>query len=1699
MSKGAKMELSPRNPEVAFSHWRVEEDLSDYLCRERDASACFSPTENNEYDLRDPPLVYAETINEATGNVMYDQKYNAQNESLMTSSNTECDKSVLKRIENQTRQAPSKMKLDMLVNTVEIVKKDGMYSMVFDGVSQNAVAPSRNFSQSDTVRYWMPRFKETSFQGPKRMERSVAPVMFSMRVEDGEELPKKCEIRVCQRVVDKGYVVMNDEIIDSHKIPINQTSKSEAEATLLSYPIVSTPPPYIGVNDYSKMEEYETLMALHNIGILKELYNLGETIMTRGPWRVFSNYDSLKKSFSTIVYTIVNNYKSNLAVLGALAGVWYMNGLGVVFSIANFAASAVVDYGVALAESGKDTASATLSAATSGASAVASGVSVASRNRDAIRAADQGKIGEWMTALLGIGGGLVSVAASSVGSLFYTASATAELQVFSSLLYPAIQVYMAVSSVGAWALDKKEYTKIVSLHRQACTEKPTVHQITLDELPGVIYRIAETRANGSMLDGTDETVGRSYLDLEAQGWKRESAFMKWLQYGDGQRKHRKTLLRNKNDVPDPVTGRYSTEQNLELNNALSNEGIFSSAPGITRNTIDKTGLHISTVVNTRTEFFFEVLVIENDGTSTTCFRIDPTRTNGVDAAWLSSGYHEKIIECEDAIKCLELRLSTMPGVGANFLNSGRVVGDTTNGTFVGNGFNVEKSAAFGRTPGLKQPPKNETLRKEAAESDFQKASKTAKDKGDALAKKMDSYTKNGNSIVKRSENLRKSVARSITNPGKTPVATRLKLYKKYREFMDKKMTQRLKIRKDIDEASEEKMNADRELEIYRARRNVTADQTRPANLWNFDDTMKRLRGCVMGTEYCDSDDELEDFEDTEEGKKATKTNKVKADEAFRKRERAAVERTSIWRRILVGNSTEMKALRFARAHTDYCKEALCDSLGIYSDQITDDNPMVVRFVDMFSPFPNYRNTALLRFNAFKVPYESMWIGIYSIPQVVRTLPQFVSIQSGLVSSFGKVTTFSPKSIESRSSLFDYNVAKSSVKEASDALKRSTKHMDVSSMRFGPQGMHFLQAYYGMDGWRKNEPFLGEKLSIVYGTVDLLASSCTPSTALIDHKDICVSAGSRILQAQISVAAGKDSYGTSKLLRDMNLEVSIESMLAVSVFSEILSFEIIARGVPSRSNMALEMSELLSSCINRARQYSVIVAQFAIDFVVRKKQSVSRILENDISFFALPGMAYFRILMRTLGAFSGVQPNGSLAAVSLERCNTVSRSLIRIASSQKLPISRFPFTCIQSCIAYVPPAINRMLPDETYGNAIALSIEQYALSFERMSIATGTLPVRIYTPMIVCLMVDIVCTRPIVVKAIQYDSALTSSFMGKSTAMIRQRDWMPKVPCVPSAMLLRRLMTLRIDINSKNLVHNAIPEAENGIDNIEQNVHDRLVKSMMEMTVRGTHRLHPKRNAEFMIPFGCLAEGSPSDVPHYGFEMHPVWLEYLVIAIDQCIDDISSNLKTVNSLKAVDDKHNNIPFHPYQIFVEGSTVVAFMHSLKSVLYDEHDIFLDLLDYTGSFYVNTDFDVISLPSKVADDLMYRACSGKMRSQYKMFMHNAERIMQVNMIGASGFYVPANDDRKLHFLRRGGESLSQLSLYIAVGNAMSAVTSGSSFRTAPYTSFSGNGSLTQVAIKSSADSLVRLQHMCKQLILGGVKAVPFSEMCMLCVVVG
>ena len=44
--------------------------------------------------------------------------------------------------------------------------------------------------------------------------------------------------------------------------------------------------------------------------------------------------------------------------------------------------------------------------------------------------------------------------------------------------------------------------------------------------------------------------------------------------------------------------------------------------------------------------------------------------------------------------------------------------------------------------------------------------------------------------------------------------------------------------------------------------------------------------------------------------------------------------------------------------------------------------------------------------------------------------------------------------------------------------------------------------------------------------------------------------------------GKDSW-PNNLLHDMNLDVSIESIIAMSVFAEILSFEIIAGNSISR--------------------------------------------------------------------------------------------------------------------------------------------------------------------------------------------------------------------------------------------------------------------------------------------------------------------------------------------------------------------------------------------------------------------------------------------------------------------------------------------------------------------------------------------------------
>ena len=170
------------------------------------------------------------------------------------------------------RLAPSTESENQQVNTVEIVKKDGNYSVVLDGVSQGVIN-----AHNGEVDYWLPRFKETmaSENGNKgKPVRTTQPVVFSMRLEDYEGVPESCNVHVLQSVVNCGTIVMDNKEIKKVTITPYSTGSVASEVAVLPYPLISTPEPHFYINDYVRMRNTEIeIMALDGKSFSQVIWN----------------------------------------------------------------------------------------------------------------------------------------------------------------------------------------------------------------------------------------------------------------------------------------------------------------------------------------------------------------------------------------------------------------------------------------------------------------------------------------------------------------------------------------------------------------------------------------------------------------------------------------------------------------------------------------------------------------------------------------------------------------------------------------------------------------------------------------------------------------------------------------------------------------------------------------------------------------------------------------------------------------------------------------------------------------------------------------------------------------------------------------------------------------------------------------------------------------------------------------------------------------------------------------------------------------------------------------------------------------------------------------------------------------------------------------------------------------------------------
>lgn len=217
-----------------------------------------------------------------------------------------------------------------------------------------------------------------------------------------------------------------------------------------------------------------------------------------------------------------------------------------------------------------------------------------------------------------------------------------------------------------------------------------VVDIALPEALQVMRRLIETRANGSL--EKDRSVGLTPAQMRQKGWRKDSALLDWLVYGE-----------KKIDEPgwissliDPagLTVRKGgrTEGQINATNPLN---VGSRAMG--GNVLDPRGLDPYFCAEARCEYFIEVRVVSSTGERTT-HTFDALRANAMDAGMLMGGYAEMRDKLGGMIDELEAKLGELQKFGAHWLTDRLFVTDSTvqQSWFLPTPTNVLRSLGFGK-------------------------------------------------------------------------------------------------------------------------------------------------------------------------------------------------------------------------------------------------------------------------------------------------------------------------------------------------------------------------------------------------------------------------------------------------------------------------------------------------------------------------------------------------------------------------------------------------------------------------------------------------------------------------------------------------------------------------------------------------------------------------------------------------------------------------------------------------------------------------------------------------------------------------------------------------------------------------------------------------------------------------------------------
>lgn len=1096
----------------------------------------------------------------------------------------------------------------------------------------------------------------------------------------------------------------------------------------------------------------------------------------------------------------------------------------------------------------------------------------------------------------------------------------------------------------------------------------------------------------------DGEVGKSENEMQDMGRRKEAALRHFIYHGEGQRDASER---------DEISGLYSEA----ANDAHANN--FDKESNTTRNTISVAGMSAAQLSSTRVHFSFVIRIVEQDkSVPAPTIRIDATHINGMDAGYVAAGVDSHIDDAVQACDCLVQALSTLSV--KQFLRKSENVEDSDLKV-------VDELVRETTNDSLKR--KQELAAANAkAQEDLQKAT----EEFDITKRKMSDCDDKINNVVFKERKERRdaeakfrgSILRSPDNMSAHVQTRNSRLTRIRRQYLEDMATL---TREKGDLSVLLRMRRRRKVQLENYASAITSRNSKYGSsevdetpLQNFKECVDQFKASVIGSVDFWNDD-----------------NFILSDEKSEK----------------------------VRKHA-------CLNLGVKDGAlILNEFNMVRRVAYNYGKREGLKNeTKCMRFSALVVPMPNEWQGdayVYNAPggngerRLLRTLPQVVRFERRAVSNYGRVYFFTPKQHD-ESKLQQRPLVASAVHESRKSIARISQMLHTPALQIRESSRHFCQRYVAVTSIStlRSGPRRLPRLSRL--PIDMTSACMLPAVSVAKMIVQTEASGRESLQSVLALTSGLRLHGVGQLLSDVGVGVEVSSFVALAAFSEIVSYHFMERSTFSVDD-SLCREELVKSALSRAKQATYFVADFIESTRVK---DACFLHESDVSFDCIPGLWYVRIALRHLGVG---EAHTAFSLVSRKHAHCFSVALRKLASNPKLPLHRLPFTCVQSVGSVVPSVIS-----DTVGTYSTLDahLAACATSFGRIKtmLATTLKPnhtIRNFKHSRCTLLVDVVCTYPIVLKAVHVDEAHASAVVSSAVLDKKQSDWEIKYTRISADVLAHRMASLRLEIWDETKHEAALKTTE--VDHASK-----LVVEMNELSERHlTTYMQLSKRATYMVPYGSLLIATTKDIAHVGFEMRPVWIESLAREVaNMKLYPYPYNTDRSVQIQEVYELEEGHQIHPYMMQLTESGVRLYLERWDASRQDENDY--EHLDLKSASVINVCKEVNS---------EYQPSSG--RSQlYAATMHNAERLFQTCTMVTS--LIPSC----LHAVIRPEHSDARHVVGCScLANSLCDTGIGSSVRIA-------------VATNSQDDAsgvLLTLRGMCEDLTKEGVKAVPFREMCM------